>query len=70
MSPAACGRATIEGARMFCAEGSSSKGSFLQQKKAAREDRAHEKRREAAATLIQAQVRAWLARVQFSKRIL
>ncbi|XP_011883546.1 PREDICTED: ubiquitin-protein ligase E3B-like [Vollenhovia emeryi] len=56
---------------MFCAEGSSSsKGSFLQQKKAAREDRAHEKRREAAATLIQAHVRAWLARVRFTKRIL
>lgn len=55
---------------MFCAEGSSSKGSFLQQKKAAREDRAHEKRREAAATLIQAHVRAWLARVQFTKQIL
>ncbi|KAM0725175.1 Ubiquitin-protein ligase E3B [Formica fusca] len=56
---------------MFCAEGSSSsKGSFLQQKKAAREDRAHEKRREAAATLIQAHIRGWLARVRFTKRIL
>ncbi|EFN88458.1 Ubiquitin-protein ligase E3B [Harpegnathos saltator] len=54
---------------MFGAE-RSSKGSFLQQKKAAREDRAHEKRREAAATLIQAHVRTWLARVRFAKRIL
>jgi ubiquitin-protein ligase E3 B len=55
---------------MFCADGSSSKGSFLQQKKAAREDRAHEKRREAAATLIQAHIRAWLARARFAQRIL
>ncbi|XP_076627960.1 ubiquitin-protein ligase E3B isoform X2 [Colletes latitarsis] len=50
---------------MFKAE-ESSKDSFLQQTKAAREERAHEKDREAAVTLIQAYVRGWLTR----KRIL
>lgn len=54
---------------MFKAEGSS-KGSFLQQTKAAREERAYEKRREAAVTIIQAYVRGWLARVDFVKQIL
>ncbi|XP_054008078.1 ubiquitin-protein ligase E3B isoform X2 [Hylaeus anthracinus] len=50
---------------MFKAE-ESSRDSFLQQTKAAREERAHEKDREAAVTLIQAYVRGWLTR----KRIL
>ncbi|XP_076654428.1 ubiquitin-protein ligase E3B isoform X2 [Halictus rubicundus] len=50
---------------MFKAE-ESSKDSFLQQTKAAREERAHEKDREVAVTLIQAYVRGWLTR----KRIL
>ncbi|XP_046427763.1 ubiquitin-protein ligase E3B [Neodiprion pinetum] len=48
----------------------SSKGSFLQQTKAAREERANEKRREAAITYIQANVRGWLARIRFTKTIL
>ncbi|XP_076674056.1 ubiquitin-protein ligase E3B isoform X3 [Andrena cerasifolii] len=46
--------------------GESSRDSFLQQTKAAREERAHEKDREAAATLIQAYCRRWLTH----KRIL
>ncbi|XP_078045060.1 ubiquitin-protein ligase E3B [Augochlora pura] len=50
---------------MFKAE-ESSKDSFLQQTKAAREERAHEKDRQVAVTLIQAYVRGWLTR----KRIL
>ncbi|XP_066590975.1 ubiquitin-protein ligase E3B [Prorops nasuta] len=48
----------------------SSKGSFLQQTKAAREERAYEKRREAAVTYIQTYVREWLARIRTTKRIL
>jgi ubiquitin-protein ligase E3 B len=48
----------------------STKGSFLKQAKAAREERAHEKKREWAATFIQAHVRGWLARRKFSGRIL
>jgi ubiquitin-protein ligase E3 B len=48
----------------------STKGSFLEQTKAAREERAHEKRREWAATVMQAHVRGWLARNKFSGRIL
>ncbi|PBC33652.1 Ubiquitin-protein ligase E3B [Apis cerana cerana] len=51
--------------RMFKAE-EPSKDSFLQQMKAAREERAHEKDREAAVILIQAYIRGWLTR----KRIL
>ncbi|XP_043677000.1 ubiquitin-protein ligase E3B isoform X3 [Vespula pensylvanica] len=54
---------------MFKAE-ESSRGSFLQQTKAAREERAHEKDREAAVTVIQAYVRGWLARIRFTKKIL
>lgn len=50
---------------MFKAE-EPSKDSFLQQMKAAREERAHEKDREAAVILIQAYIRGWLTR----KRIL
>lgn len=55
--------------KMFKAE-ESSRGSFLQQTKAAREERAHEKDREAAVTVIQAYVRGWLARIRFTKKIL
>lgn len=47
-----------------------SKGSFLQQTKAAREERAMEKKKESAAVLIQASVRAWLCRKKFSQMIL
>ena len=46
-----------------------SKGSFLEQAKAAREERALEKRREGGAILIQANVRGWLARVKFAREI-
>ncbi|XP_046391174.1 ubiquitin-protein ligase E3B [Ischnura elegans] len=55
---------------MFNKVPESSKGSFLEQTKAAREERALEKKRETAATCIQAHVRGWLDRVRFSKKIL
>lgn len=48
----------------------SSKGSFLEQTKAAREERALEKRKELAATQIQAYIRGWLARKRFELIIL
>ncbi|GLH04043.1 E3 ubiquitin-protein ligase Nedd-4 [Gryllus bimaculatus] len=48
----------------------SSKGSFLEQTKAAREERAQEKKREKAATCIQAHIRGWCARNKFTKQIL
>ncbi|KAG8042714.1 hypothetical protein G9C98_005354 [Cotesia typhae] len=54
---------------MFRAE-KSAKGNFLQQTKAAREERANEKRKEAAVVCIQACVRGWLARTKFATRIL
>lgn len=46
------------------------KGSFLEQTKAAREERALEKKREAAAKLIQAHARGWLCRIRFTRNIL
>ncbi|RZC40397.1 hypothetical protein BDFB_001114 [Asbolus verrucosus] len=46
------------------------KCSFLEQTKAAREERAFEKKKEKAATLIQATVRGWLSRIKFSRNIL
>ncbi|XP_066246822.1 ubiquitin-protein ligase E3B [Euwallacea similis] len=46
------------------------KGCFLEQTKAAREERALEKRREEAIIIIQANVRGWLARVKFTTQIL
>ncbi|CAH1185168.1 unnamed protein product [Phyllotreta striolata] len=46
------------------------KGSFLEQTKAAREERAFEKKRIASAKLIQAHVRGWLCRVRFIRNIL
>lgn len=46
------------------------KGNFLEQTKAAREERALEKRREAAIITIQANVRGWLTRIKFSREIL
>lgn len=46
------------------------KEEFLHSIKVAREERAFEKRRENCATLIQAHVRGWLARVKFRKLIL
>ncbi|XP_049776175.1 ubiquitin-protein ligase E3B isoform X1 [Schistocerca cancellata] len=48
----------------------SSKCSFLEQTKAAREERAQEKKREAAAILLQSHVRGWLTRIRFTKKIL
>ncbi|XP_012263808.1 ubiquitin-protein ligase E3B isoform X2 [Athalia rosae] len=48
----------------------SSKGSFLQQTKAAREERANEKYKEEAVIRIQANVRGWLARLKLTKTIL
>ncbi|XP_044002807.1 ubiquitin-protein ligase E3B [Aphidius gifuensis] len=48
----------------------SSKGSFLQQTKSAREERANEKRKEAAIISIQAFVKGWLARKKISNKIL
>ncbi|GLV32551.1 uncharacterized protein CBL_00739 [Carabus blaptoides fortunei] len=46
------------------------KGSFLEQTKAAREERALEKKKETAVKLIQACVRGWLARINFTRKIL
>lgn len=48
----------------------SQKGTFLEQTKAAREERALEKKRENAAVIIQAHVRSWLARCKFHLLIL
>lgn len=48
----------------------SQKGTFLEQTKAAREERALEKKRENAAIIIQAHIRGWLARCQFRYLIL
>lgn len=47
-----------------------SKESFLEQTKAAREERALEKKREASVVKIQALVRGWLQRHKFVKIIL
>lgn len=47
-----------------------SKDTFLEQTKAAREERALEKKRELSAVKIQAIVRGWLARRRFIKLIL
>lgn len=47
-----------------------SKDTFLEQTKAAREERALEKKREQSAVKIQALVRGWLARQRFIARIL
>ncbi|PSN54423.1 Ubiquitin-protein ligase E3B [Blattella germanica] len=46
------------------------KGSFLEHTKAAREERAHEKKREWASTVIQAHVRGWLTRKKYCRRVL
>ncbi|XP_075221172.1 ubiquitin-protein ligase E3B isoform X2 [Lycorma delicatula] len=48
----------------------SSKGTFLEQTKAAREERAFEKKKEAAVIKIQAHLRGWIARKKFCKLIL
>lgn len=46
------------------------KGNFLQHTKAAREERAFEKRRENAAIIIQAHIRGFLCRVKFTNVLL
>lgn len=46
------------------------KDSFLEQTKAAREERANEKKREQSAVKIQAVARGWITRQKFYKRIL
>ncbi|CAH1155824.1 unnamed protein product [Phaedon cochleariae] len=48
----------------------SSKGTFLEQTKAAREERALEKKRESSTILIQANIRGWLCRVKFARKII
>ncbi|XP_063241461.1 ubiquitin-protein ligase E3B isoform X2 [Bacillus rossius redtenbacheri] len=53
---------------MFKAE--SSKDNFLEQTKAAREERAQEKRRLTAAITIQAHVKGWLARKTYTQEVL
>lgn len=47
-----------------------SKGNFLQHTKAAREERAFEKKRETAAIIIQANVRRFLCKTKFTKALL
>lgn len=47
-----------------------SKCNFLEQTKAAREERALEKKKDEAAVVIQANIRGWLARSKFAKHIL
>lgn len=46
------------------------KGNFLEQTKAAREERALEKKRDNAAIVIQSYVRRWLARINYTKTVL
>lgn len=46
------------------------KGTFLEQTKAAREERALEKKKEAAVIKIQSHIRGWIARKRFCKLIL
>lgn len=46
------------------------KCSFLEQTKAAREERALEKKKDEAAIIIQANIRGWLARVKFAQNVL
>ena len=47
-----------------------SKQTFLEQTKAARAERAYEKKREEAAIRIQAHIRSWFARRTFTKTVL
>lgn len=48
----------------------SQKNTFLDKTKAAREERALEKKRENAIITIQSWVRGWLARMKYQKRVL
>ncbi|XP_018332140.1 ubiquitin-protein ligase E3B isoform X2 [Agrilus planipennis] len=51
-------------------KGEDAKTSFLEQTKAAREERALEKKKEQSAVLLQAHIRGWLARIKFTNYIL
>lgn len=55
---------------MFPADSQQSKSSFLEEKKAAREERALEKRREWAALKIQSSIKSYVARRRYQKRIM
>lgn len=48
----------------------SQKTSFLEQTKAARAERAFEKKRETDIVIVQAQIRGWVARRNYLKRIM
>lgn len=48
----------------------SQKNTFLDKTKAAREERALEKKRENAAIRIQSWVRGWLARIKYERNVL
>lgn len=51
-------------------ESESQKNVFLDKTKAAREERAFEKKRDYSVTIIQAQVRGWLSRKHYEQMIL
>lgn len=57
------------GERMFGAN-ESMRGTFLDKTKAAREERALEKRRDNAVIVIQSLIRGWLTRIKYERRIL
>lgn len=48
----------------------SQKTSFLEQTKAARAERAFEKKRETAAIIIQSRIRGWVARKKYLEKVL
>lgn len=48
----------------------SQKNSFLDKTKAAREERALEKKRDTTVIVIQSWIRGWLARIKYERRIL
>lgn len=48
----------------------SQKSSFLDKTKAAREERALEKKRDHAVLVIQSWIRGWLTRIKYERRIL
>ncbi len=64
-----CTLRTKENETMFTGA-ESHKSSFLEQTKAAREERALEKKRDNAIIVIQSQVRGWLTRRSYLKRVL
>lgn len=55
---------------MFTSKDSETKNSFLEQTKAAREERAFEKKRENAVIIIQSRIRGWLAKQKYKQTIL